>query len=532
MALTGKTIGQLTLLTGITQDTLFAVEFSGITYHIPYSSITTQDVFITGGTYSSGTLGLTNNTGGTISITGLTTPPNYYYVGDSSINTNIDWNNGVIQELNLDDDPTLTFSNGVLGNHQVLLLKQILTGQRTITWGDNIIWNSGNTPTLSNVLGGGSFDNTFNIGTGFDNTPRFVFVLGDDKMFIGGSFTDYDGNSVNNFVKLNSDGTIDNTFVIGTGFNSDVFAIVQQNDNKIIVGGSFTTYGGNTTNNIVRLNTDGSIDNTFGIGTGFNGAINALGIQSDGKIIVGGGFTSYDSNSVNNIVRLNTDGSIDNTFTIGTGFDSNIFTLSIQIDDKIIAGGDFVDYDNNTTNRIVRLNSDGTIDNTFGIGNGFDGIVLTLNIQSDGKIVIGGVFTSYDINTVNRIVRLNSDGSIDNTFSIGTGFDSDVSVVKVQSDNRILVGGDFTDYDGNILSKIVRLNSNGTIDNTFNPGAGFDNNVFGIDLQSNGKAIIVGFFTDYDSNLVDKIVRIYSITIPSYNKLTFDYNGEYYIGSI
>ena len=533
MALTGKTIGQLTLLTGITQDTLFAVELSGLTYHIPYSSITTQDIFITGGTYSSGTLGLTNNTGGTISITGLTTPPNYYYIGDSSINTNINWANGVIQELNLDDDPTLTFSNGVLGTHQILLLKQTQLGIRDIVWPSDVLWDNNLLPQLVKVVGIGGADTSFNtFGGGFNLAVFNIIQLSDNRILVGGGFTDYNGKSLNYIAKLNLDGTINNTFNIGTGFNGVVTSIAEQSDNKLLIGGSFTSYSGSSSNRIIRLNSDGDIDNTFVIGTGFTSGVEVIKIQTDDKILVGGDFTEYSGISSNYIIRLNDDGSIDNTFNVGTGFDDFVSAISIQSDDKILVGGGFTGYTGDSFSKIIRLNTDGSIDSTFTVGSGFDNTVETISIQSDDKILIGGSFTSYSGVSSNYIIRLNDDGSIDNTFNVGTGFDDSVRKITIQPDAKIIVGGDFTDYDGTSVNRIVRLNDDGSIDNTFNTNNGFNGTVNEITIQSDGKILVGGTFTEFMDEVQNSIVRLFGDTPPPfYNKLTFDYNGVYYIGS-
>ena len=107
---------------------------------------------------------------------------------------------------------------------------------------------------------------------------------------------------------------LDTSFVIGTGFNDDVRTIITQVDGKILVGGKFTNYNGVQQNYISRLNTDGSLDTSFNIGTGFSYIISTIVLQSDGKILVGGTFTSYNGINRNAVVRLNTDGSLDTSF--------------------------------------------------------------------------------------------------------------------------------------------------------------------------------------------------------------------------
>jgi uncharacterized delta-60 repeat protein len=133
------------------------------------------------------------------------------------------------------------------------------------------------------------------------------------KILVGGFFTDYNGTAATRIIRLNADGTVDGTFVYGTGFNSTVQAITVQSDGKIFVGGGFTDYNGTTATRIIRLNPNGSIDGTFVYGTGFNNFIYSIEIQSDGKILVGGDFTTYQGDTYNRIIRLNPDGSTNTT---------------------------------------------------------------------------------------------------------------------------------------------------------------------------------------------------------------------------
>src|SRR5690606_23709444 len=222
----------------------------------------------------------------------------------------------------------------------------------------------------------------------------------------------------------------------------------------------------------------GSIDLSFDVGDGIiNNSANThcLELQPDGKILVGGKFTSYDGHNRENIVRLNADGTIDTSFTTGSGFSNNASVRAIvqQPDGKILVGGWFTTYRGQTRNCIVRLNANGEIDTSFDMGTGFDNpspytTVFSIFLQSDGKILVGGGFTSYQGHSANSIIRLNSDGTVDTTFDSGTGFSQVTSVVQmgevsdidVQPDGKILVGGRFNMYNGQDTGKgIVRLHS-------------------------------------------------------------------------
>jgi uncharacterized delta-60 repeat protein len=260
---------------------------------------------------------------------------------------------------------------------------------------------------------------------------NLVLDEANNRAYIGGWFTSIQGVAAQRIARLNlSAMTIDTTFNTTTGFVNleDVLMMTLQPDGKLIVGGQFTSYKGQTYNRIIRLNSDASIDTSFVIGTGFNAAIrrNCIALQSDNKIIVGGLFTSYSGVSRNYIIRLNTDGSIDNTFNIGTGFNLETSSVLIQPDGKILVGGQFTTYSGITNvNRIVRLNSNGSRDigfNSGGVGFGSTG-VSALRLQSDGKILCGLTAPgTYNGTSVNELCRLNADGTLDNTFNTGTGF--------------------------------------------------------------------------------------------------------------
>jgi uncharacterized delta-60 repeat protein len=258
---------------------------------------------------------------------------------------------------------------------------------------------------------------------------KFIIDNANDKIYVGGWFTSIQGTNAQRLARLNlSAMTIDTSFNTTTGFvnDEDVQDMILQPDGKLIVLGRFTSYKGVSINRIVRLNSDASIDPTFqtsGATFGFNGNIsrNCTVLQSDGKVIVGGAFTTYSGVTRNRIIRLNSDGTIDNTFTIGSGFNSDVTCVALQSDGKILVGGSFGTYSGITSSdRIIRLNSNGTKDTTFTAST--NSTVTSITIQNDGKILIGGgSITQVNSVNVNQVCRLNTNGSIDNTFSAGTG---------------------------------------------------------------------------------------------------------------
>ena len=362
----------------------------------------------------------------------------------------------------------------------------------------------------------GSIDTSFNTGTGFDNNVYSIAIQSDGKILVGGSFNFYNQSVANRFTRLNSDGTKDSSFNAGTGFSDTVYCIAKQSDGKILVGGSFMDYKGVNERFIIRLNTDGSKDTSFDTGTGFNGIVLTIAIQPDGKILVGGVFNNYKGVTESKIIRLNADGSKDTSFNTGTGFNNNVSTIAIQTDGKILVGGYFTSYNGVNENKIIRLNNDGTKDISFNTGTGFGNvnylIVSTIVVQTDGKILVGGNFDSYKGITSRALIRLNSDGTKDTSFDSGIGFNLNarVYVITLQHDGKILVGGGFVSYNGVSDSNIIRLNSDGTKDTSFNTGTGFSHAIFAIKLQSDEKILAGGEYTTYNGVNESGIIRLNS----------------------
>lgn len=183
-----------------------------------------------------------------------------------------------------------------------------------------------------------------------------------------------------------------------------------------------------------------SIDQGYGYGDGANSNIYAIDIQDDGKKIVGGNFTSYHGVEINRIARLNIDGSLDSEFDPGGGANSSVYDVCVQDDGKILLGGEFTTFNGVSCGRIVRLNSDGSIDETFDPGGGACDFVNEIKVQDDGKIIIGGNFISYDGTNSNHIARLNSDGSLDSSFVLGSANNTVISIA-IQDDDKIVLGG-------------------------------------------------------------------------------------------
>lgn len=365
----------------------------------------------------------------------------------------------------------------------------------------------------------GELDTSFDPGIGANAAINAVAIQSDGKIIIGGDFTNYNGVAINRIARLNSDGSLDTSFNVGAGFDfvfSGVQAITIDATGKIIVSGGFTKYNTISKKHIVRLNIDGSIDSTFLMGTGADNPILAIAIQLDGKIVIGGGFTKFNgTNNVNRILRLNNDGTIDTSFNAGIGLDNYIKTISIESDGKIIIGGEFTTYNGVSSNKIAKINSNGTLDTSFNIGTGASNTVWSTKTQSNGKIIVGGLFTIFNGTSKNYITRLNADGSIDPTFDIGVGASNVVKSVALQFNNKIIFSGDYQTYNSISTNRMARLLPNGLKDTDFDNGSAADNSVNSVAIQADGNIIMVGNFLNYQNISRGRIARVFGDAVLS-----------------
>lgn len=433
--------------------------------------------------------------------------------------------NGIIR-LNNDGSNDTSFITGTGFNAGVLAIA-IQTDGKTVVGGFSNFYNGAGGSTVLRLNVDGTKDSSYNPGLFIANSfVNAVSLQSDGKILAAGEFNSYFGSQSNRIIRLNqTDGSKDVTFNTGAGFNGTPSCMTVQLDGKILVGGAISRYNGIITNRIARLNADGLLDVSFLSGTGFDADVYALAVQSDGKIIAGGTFTSYNGTTANKIIRLNTDGSIDASFVVGTGFNNDVWSVVTQPDGKLLIGGAFTSYNGVNSARIIRLNADGSADTSLTIGSGFNAIINSMLIQPDGKILVAGKFTLFNGNTCNRIVRLNLDGTKDASFALGTGFDNDVLTMTRQADGKILAGGSFSAYNGITVSRIIRLNTDGTNDSSLATGSGANNTVKALVVQSDKKILVAGLFWDYNTNFSNRIVRLTGdsfLASTSFSKAAFE----------
>ncbi|NMH29183.1 MopE-related protein, partial [Flavobacterium silvaticum] len=405
-------------------------------------------------------------------------------------------------------DPTFHPSAHLYGDGPNGLVSSVLllADGKVVLAGNFLTYNGITCNRLTRVNADGSHDATFITGSGANGIISRVIEQTDGKLLIVGSFTTYDGTSRNRIARLNSDGSLDTTFNPGLGVNNEIFCVVLQTDGKILIGGAFSSYNGTAAQRIARLNPDASLDTSFSPGTGNSGTVYSIALQPDGKLIVGAFALQIGSMVGFPLTRMNTDGSQDPTFTPGTAA-TGIFDIKILGSGKIVVGGSFNTYNGTSRRNIARINSNGTLDTSFIVGTGTNGTIRALEVQPDDKILIGGEFTTFGSTSRNGIARLNANGSLDTGFDPGSGTDI-VYDIALQPDDKILVSGLYEVYGDDTRKNMSRVNSDGSLDQTFNPLQGPEGSIISLHVQPDDNIIIAGTTWSYDATIRPTIARL------------------------
>lgn len=387
-------------------------------------------------------------------------------------------------------------------------------------------------------------DPTFNTGnTGVSGSLACMLRQADGKILIGGSFSAYNGVARNGIARLNADGTLDTTFNVGSGVADSqsggaVLALAIDANGKILAGGTFSSYRGSSRNGIVRINDDGTIDQSF-VGTNLFNAppsgfirIEDITVLLDGKILVGGNFRARNQTS-RNFIRLNSDGSYDTGFVYPTNTfetDATVKDIEIQADGKILACASF-----SFNGLLRRFNADGTLDTTFQFPN-FDLSVYDVFVAADGKIIVGGLMVNDAGDGGNILMRVNENGSIDSSFTtmpIVSGTSVNNAVYEIKSFNdKLLIGGNLNYENSAVRDRIVRIGADGTQDSTFSTGTGPNGTVYSIDVTDDNKILIAGSFYSVNGVNARGIARLADVDLsaPDFinDGFTLFYNNNQY----
>lgn len=380
----------------------------------------------------------------------------------------------------------------------------------------------------------GDVDPSFDPGSGVNGPVSVIAVQPDGKVIIAGGFTTVRGLARPGLARLNPDGSGDGSFnpafggsrwhpmglqadgkvLLGsteglrrlnpdgsedTGFRApsladyDLFHVglntmAFQTDGKILIGGGFRVVGGTLRSGIARLNSDGSLDDSFVPETSDNfwAGVDSIAVQRDGKILIGGYSMTVDSASV---ARLNPDGSRDFSFIAST--DGAVWEVALQPDGKVLMGGAFQSVNDRVRMGVARLLPHGALDEDFIPGADAAGLTLTLALQDDGRIITGRYSTGA---SGSKLSRLNSDGSVDDSFGQLSGIQPSIFALAVQADGKVLAGGVDIAGNSNVASPntLVRINPDGSRDATFHVTGGVGGTILTLAAQPDGKVLIGG----------------------------------------
>jgi uncharacterized delta-60 repeat protein len=369
-----------------------------------------------------------------------------------------------------------------------------------------LLWLPRSKPGRIAVGPPGGIDSSFQPGTGADNEIRTVVLQPGGMILIGGRFATVDQFAVKGVARLRADGHADTNFAVSA--SGTVHAIAVQPDGKVVIGGDFVRVGASPRRRLARIEPDGTLDSGFDAKGAVNREVRALVIQPDGKIVVGGSFDGATGNKQNRLTRLNADGTQDGSFNPGAGANAAVFAVVLQPDGKLLAAGDFTRFANVPCGRIVRLKPNGSLDQEFKAGAGATAMVAGLWLQPDGKILISGNFNTIDNRKRNRIARLNADGSLDESFDPGAGPNSSIRSLALQPDGKIIVGGTFDQIGEAPRRGVARLTKEGGLDLSFDPGEGAGG-IWCVTRQPDGKVLVAGSFTNFNNVACGRLVRLY-----------------------
>jgi uncharacterized delta-60 repeat protein len=343
----------------------------------------------------------------------------------------------------------------------------------------------------------GTGDASFDVGTGATETGYIndMLPLPNGQTIVVGYFTKFNTTTTNSIVRLTTTGTVDATFNSGQGIKgengfADIHTIVAAPGGKVLIGGEFSEYNGNGCNGLARLNADGSFDPSFTRFLEPGSVVNNIVVQADGQIVISGGLsistTPNQSPISQGLARLLPTGAYDTSFGPNPVVPSySIFSysseaLQVQPDNKIV----FI-----SAAGVTRLNVNGTLDATFRAPTSLTGTASSLTLLANGKLLAGGNFTNINGIQDRPLVLLNANGTTDATFQPLLQSPGAISVVTRQADGKLVVGGNFSEINGQTIRRLARVNTDGTLDATFAPGNALDTSVFDLALQADGRVL-------------------------------------------
>lgn len=368
-----------------------------------------------------------------------------------------------------------------------------------------------NRQTMAQVNADGSGDAAFSIGTG----PAYVTPNGSSSGNVGdflplpngqiiavGNWNSFNGAAAPaGIIRLTATGATDPTFNPGTGVgpNDNIGSIVALPSGKFLIGGDLTTYNGTVRYGIARLNADGSLDATFNAGMDPQSSVNNIVVQPDGRILIGG-YCEYGSSRgfFRGLTRLLADGSLDTSFTppsaLQNGGRAQSYSgdaMQLQANGKILILST-VPVGSPTPSRVIRLNSDGSIDSSFQTGTGSNTFLSSIKLLSNGNVLVMGNITNFSGILDRSLIELTSSGAMVTTAPPVFQNPGVINAIVRQTDGKLIAGGNFSEINGQSVRRIARFNADGTLDSSFPTNVGYEGSVIDMAIQPDGRFLAAG----------------------------------------
>lgn len=352
------------------------------------------------------------------------------------------------------------------------------------------------------------------------NDRVLCFALeADGSILVGGHFTRLAGVERQRVARILPNGMLESNFPAAWSDGAAYVACLGvQTDGGVLLGGAFDRVGNVPRRDLARIAPGGGLDLGFdpGVAGPPNASVQCLAIQADGKIVIGGVFTSVAGQPRTNLARLHPDGSLDADFAPAAN--SVVFALAPQPDGKLLVGGSFTALGGPPRARLGRLHADGTLEKEFQPNP--DGPVNALALQPDGRIWVGGTFTTLAGETVGRLARLRPDGALDHR--LASPPNGVISTLALQADGGLLAGGWFTEVAGQPIPWLFRLEADGSVDGNFRPGG--NGRVAALAVQPDGSILVGGAFTELSGQPRGHLGRLQAAG-PVTDDLDYDHSG-------
>ena len=300
-------------------------------------------------------------------------------------------------------------------------------------------------------------------------------------------------------VRLNTDGTVDDSFQAEVPFGAAVALAVDKDRNV------YTAIRGEQSNTIFKLNSRGEKLWAKEVLPNYS-YVSGLLVRRDGTLLVGGSFTNVAGVNRTSVALLSPDGAVRDELNMQ--MDGPVTCAEETADGSIYLGGDFERVNGVLRPRVVKMLASGLIDHGFDPGSLVTEDVTAIAVDQIGRVVVSGHFNPGNGAPATRLMRLLPNGTLDTTFNTGTGLDGAAASVKIDDAHRIVLAGAFTRVNGTLRPRIARLLQNGSLDQSYNPGQGLNQTATDLVIDGAGKYMVAGYFGKVGHRSAPGIARL------------------------